>query len=201
MRISLTSGWASLRQSKKVEITLMVIFVVWLLMVVLAPLTLPAGSVKDLSGKVGEIDNSVQLDGMNPFARVIYTLGDINCHQLPDRSLFINWNQMPFCVRDVGIFIGLILGLAIAILLNVRITFLVFAIGILPLVTDGVLQLFTDYESSNAIRIATGALGGVAISLLLSRFIKEVFDRYEPACTYGNENEMPKEQEGEAGRH
>jgi uncharacterized membrane protein len=147
-----------------------------LLVVVAAPFSLPYGSVEDLSGRVGEIDNDEQLEEMNLFARVVYTIGDINCHQLEGRSYHLNGNQMPFCTRDLGIFIGLVMGLGLALLLRLRISFLVLILLLAPMGLDGGLQLLTPYESSNVIRMITGIIGGAGLGLILSRLARQALD-------------------------
>ena len=107
--------------------TMAVVFTAWLLMVLVAPWTLDSGTVTDLSGLPSSIDNRSQIEDMNPFAAAIYLLGDFNCHQKVERSLFLNDNQMPFCARDVGIFIGLALGMAAMVLRPPRFNLLVLA--------------------------------------------------------------------------
>ena len=172
-------GWSKLRRSRKAEITMMLAFTIWLLLVLIAPFTLPPNSVGNLSGRVGEIDNEDQLVSMNPLARVVYTLGDINCHQIAERSLYLNDNQMPFCSRDLGIFIGLLVGLAMAIFLDIRISILIVLALLVPMAVDGILQVVADYESTNALRLLTGILGGIAIGLLLSRIAHKVLDTHD----------------------
>lgn len=148
----------------------LVFFIAWLLLVFAAPLSLPAGSVTDLSGRANAIDNSEAIDGMNPLAWAVYTFGDINCHQLSERSFTVNENQMPFCARDVGIFIGLAAGMAVVILFSPRFSWLILAALILPILIDGGVQLTGMYESNNILRLLTGALGGVGASYLLGHF-------------------------------
>lgn len=171
--------WSDMKRSRKARVTMLIIFSAWLIIVVLSPFSLPSGSVTDLSGKVGEIDNGEALEGMNPVARIIYAIGDINCHQLTERSLFINGNQMSFCSRDLGIFIGLVAGVSLALLLDIRISILVFLLTLIPMGVDGLLQILTDYQSTNSLRLVTGIVAGAGVSLLLSRFAMQVLDSYD----------------------
>ena len=143
------------------------LFGAWFVLLVLSPMLVPGGSVANLSGRVLVLDNMDAYRDMNPLSKTIYILGDYNCHQIRERSLFINDNQMPFCSRDVGIFIGLLVGTVIALFVFIRIKLTVLLIGFVPFVADGALQLVTDYESINAIRIATGALAGAMFALFL----------------------------------
>ncbi|MDW5563650.1 MAG: DUF2085 domain-containing protein [Methanomassiliicoccus sp.] len=148
----------------------LMLFAVWLVLVFLAPFTLPAGSVTDLSGRANAIDNYDQVEKMNPLAAGVYLFGDINCHQLAERSFYLHGNQMPFCARDVGIFIGLVVGMLVALVFSPRFSWPVLAVLILPILMDGGVQLTGVYESNNLLRLATGALGGIGASYFLGHF-------------------------------
>jgi len=152
----------------RARFSVVIVFSILAAMIFAAPFTLPNSSVKDLSGKVGVLDNQKVIEKMNPFAQVIYTIGDWNCHQLASRSLFLNGNQMPFCARDTGILLGAIIGMAFAISFDPKFRWIYIGLGLVPLAIDGSLQLLTTYESTNAIRLLTGAFAGIAASLLLS---------------------------------
>jgi uncharacterized membrane protein len=144
------------------------LFVAVLILMVAAPFTLPSGSVTDLGGRAGVIDNQQQISKMNPFAALAYTIGDMNCHQLPERSLYLNGNEMPVCARDVGIMIGLVAGMAAALIWHARFRLLYALLLFLPMLADGGLQAISSYESSNGLRLLTGMLAGVGASMLLS---------------------------------
>jgi len=143
------------------------VFGALLLLLLISPYLVPAGQLRDLSGDVLSVDNQDQFSGINPVAWVVYSFGDLNCHQLRDRSFFLNDNQMPMCSRDTGIFIGLFTGaLAMSVLsFSVRRRWL--ALGLLPLIIDGGLQAATEYESDNSIRVITGAIAGAAVAIFI----------------------------------
>jgi uncharacterized membrane protein len=149
----------------------------WVLIQFLAPLSLPAGSVKDLSGVVGKVDNANQTAKMNPFARWVYEGGDVNCHQKASRSLFVNGNEMPYCSRDLGIFIGMMLGcgLGLYIVLDLKAWYIIG--GLTPLGIDGVGQLMGLWESTNPVRLLTGGLAGLITGIALA-FIFYVVEDY-----------------------
>jgi uncharacterized membrane protein len=105
------TAWLPERKFHPLVLVPYIITLAWSLCMVAAPLSLPAGSVRDLSGSVGIVDNANQTTGMNPFARWVYETGDVNCHQKSSRSYFINSNEMPYCARDVGIFFGMAIGM------------------------------------------------------------------------------------------
>jgi len=159
--------WRRLSALQKAEIPVLVLFTLWMLLIILAPFTLAPESVPDLSGHVGTIDNADHIAEMNFFAAAIYWLGDANCHQLSSRSYYLNGNEMPFCARDLGIFIGLALGMALAIATRARPPFLLVILGLVPMALDGGIQLLTDYESTNIVRLLTGMLAGVSVAFII----------------------------------
>jgi uncharacterized membrane protein len=157
--------------SEKVKRAIFVLCTIWLLLVITAPFTIPARSVTDLSGVVGDLDNYPTIEKMNPYAAAIYFAGDLNCHQRADRSFFLNENEMPFCSRDLGLFLGLSLGMLIALALAPRFNIFLTGVLALPIVIDGGLQLISSYSSNNMVRFVTGVLGGVAIALFLAHVV------------------------------
>ena len=142
---------------------------IWVLLLFLTPLTeSPHTIYLGNQGKVSMIDNSpyIKMHIHNEIARLVYLSGDFMCHQHADRSLFINGNQMPYCARCTGIFLGLTLGALIGALFRVKISFSLYILSILPLGIDGTVQLLTSYTSSNLIRMITGSLTGAFTSLV-----------------------------------
>lgn len=148
-----------------------------LLAVLIAPLTLPTGSVGGLDGSIGSLDHGEDLDAVPLPQRVVYLLGDVNCHQQADRSFEVNENQMPFCARDVGILGGSVMGLAVFVLLGRRVSWTWLLVLLVPMALDGVTQALTDYESSNALRFLTGAMAGLAAGHGAGMLIANFFDR------------------------
>ena len=116
---------------------------------------------------------------MNPFSAAIYLIGDGNCHQLSERSLYLNGNQMPFCARDVGIFLGLAIGMLIVLLALPAVLLDRASILLaLPILIDGGVQYVGGgYESTNALRLLTGMLGGCGGLLLPGLRGRPVADR------------------------
>ncbi len=159
--------WMPRDQPFKAKRAILIFFIAWLAIVLAAPYALPSGSVTDLSGRAGSIDNSAAIDQMNPFSAAVYLIGDTYCHQLSERSLYLNGNQMPFCARDVGIFLGLVAGMLIVLLLVPRFSWIALVLLALPILIDGGIQYAGGYESNNVLRLLTGILGGIATSYFL----------------------------------
>ncbi|HXK37198.1 MAG TPA: hypothetical protein VJ553_06475, partial [Candidatus Paceibacterota bacterium] len=49
---------------------------IWLLLVLTAPLMVPEGTLTDLSGRVGYVDNEDQFDDLGLLPHVMYRIGD-----------------------------------------------------------------------------------------------------------------------------
>jgi uncharacterized membrane protein len=167
MRLALKIPWVT----SGAVLLMFVLTTVWAALVVLAPYMVPAGTLTDLSGKVGFHDNDLLFEGLSPVPYAVYWAGDAECHQLANRSFFLNGNQMPFCARDVGLFLGLAVASGVVTFVRYKIYPPFVLAGLVPIGIDGGLQLVTDYESNNALRMATGLLAGVVLALLLAHFI------------------------------
>ena len=134
------------------------------------------------------------------YPRAVYTFGDIQCHQLWYRSLYINGNQLPMCARMTSMYIFANFGLVAAalaepstsagrVMLNAmpawvqrrlarfgpdRASGIIVVLGLLPVAIDGFYQLFSDvthYESTNVTRILTGVPGGFVGGLLIGAML------------------------------
>ncbi len=154
--------------AQRCKITLLILSSIWLALIVIAPFTIPYHTVDNLSGKVSQIDNWKEIEKMNPVAASIYLLGDTLCTEISDHSFYLNGNQMPFCARCTSIFAGLVLGLLIAVMFDPKVNRLLIGLALLPIAIDGGFQAMTSYQSTNLLRVATGLLAGVAISLYFS---------------------------------
>jgi uncharacterized membrane protein len=112
-------------------------------------------------------------------------IGFALCHQMPDRSFFVHDHQYPLCARCTGMYLGFITGLIFLLarkrlkaarlppapLVATLIGFIVLmgidglnsTISIIP----GAPQL---YHTTNVIRLITGTLYGLALSMLFPPF-------------------------------
>ncbi|MEE3269946.1 MAG: DUF2085 domain-containing protein [Candidatus Thermoplasmatota archaeon] len=220
--MALRNGLSIREREQRVARNIAAVAGAYLLLCFLAPLLLPEGTVPELSGRANSLDYASEgswgnLDHgeeaklghdqsahggtfawseLNPLWAFVYAFGDLNCHQKHERSWEINGNQMPVCTRDVGIFLGIVVGAVIFSLrgLNrwtVRDTFLsvfpdemvkslylkdrrmaamllLITLGLMPMGIDGFTQLLTDYESTNPVRIITGLFSGLVIGWWLA---------------------------------
>ncbi len=166
----------------KMNLVALAIIAFWAGAMWVAPYTLDEGSVElSPDGAVGRIDNLNATDEMNWYARWIYHTGDKQCHQLPQRTLVVNDNPMPFCARDVGIYTLLAIGVGLTVFPRMpwydRITELrwwLVVLALIPIGVDGVGQLLGYWESTNPIRLITGGLIGVVTGMALGYMLREV---------------------------
>jgi uncharacterized membrane protein len=159
---------------KVTSIVILVMFIVsglWLALVVVAPYLVPANTLTDLSGSVSVRDNEDQFENLGALPKTIYSIGDVECHQIASRSYFLNGNEMPFCARDLGLFIGLAAGFGIVTFYRYKINPFIALLGLVPIGVDGGLQLVTGYESNNVLRLSTGIVAGVAMVLLIALYV------------------------------
>lgn len=90
------------------------------------------------------------------------------CHGFPHRSYALFDVAMPICARCVGVYAGLLGGLALFPLLSklsekaMRVAAFV---AVMPLAIDGLTQLTGLRESTNDLRVVTGLLAGMAFGL------------------------------------
>jgi len=152
----------------------------WTLSLFIAPFTIPPHTVENLTGGTAVTDFEDHWAKMNFFARVIYSIGDSQCHQLGHRSFYLNGNQMPVCSRCMALFLWANMGAITAMLLQPRYDISKAAVDIypkklkkfiqdrrlefpawialavlciLPTGIDGFYQLLTPYESTNLNRL------------------------------------------------
>lgn len=90
------------------------------------------------------------------------------CHGIVARCLELFGAPMPICARCVGIYIGMLLGLAVFAalpFLRERVTRWFAIAAVMPLAVDGLTQLAGLRESTNSLRIATGVIAGLAFGM------------------------------------
>jgi uncharacterized membrane protein len=117
-----------------------------------------------------------------PLEDVLRFLGGGVCHQLPGHSLQVAGTSLPLCARCTGTYLGAFIGLvtvllrrrARASLLPREPVLVAFGLFFLVWAVDGLnsyLTLFPVlphvYEPTNAGRLVTGALEGLALSLIV----------------------------------
>lgn len=90
------------------------------------------------------------------------------CHGIPHRCLELFGVPMPLCARCVGIYGGMLAGIVAfwaVPLLRERVMRWFAVAALTPLAIDGLTQLAGLRESTNPLRLATGAIAGMAFGL------------------------------------
>ena len=98
------------------------------------------------------------------------------CHQLPDRSLWIEGVQLAVCHRCYGIYAGLFLGIMLFPLVHARLRTAaqeprwLLLVALIPAGLDWSLEAFSLQSSTPLSRLLTGLwLGGIAGLLMATR--------------------------------
>jgi len=101
-----------------------------------------------------------------PIRRTLGVVGDwIGCHQLPERSFFLNGTQFPVCARCTGVLLAQTITGVLAIAGHFG-SFLVGALLMAPMGIDWAVQYSGIQESTNVRRFVTGLLGGAGYMTL-----------------------------------
>ncbi len=160
------------------RLSLCFVTLVFVLLMIGAPLLLPVHSIPDLAGSPGSIDNEPIIRSFPAPWNFIYHFGDMWCHQRSDRSFAINGNQFPVCIRCFGIFFGIPAGILLSSRLKfqtrqngARMLLILFIVALLPIMIDGVGQGVKLWESSNPVRFITGLLAGGLSSAVVMKSI------------------------------
>jgi len=102
-------------------------------------------------------------------------LGYAVCHQLPERSLHYGGQKLPVCARDTGFFLGFAACLLVLLLFyrrdgdsypSWRIVAVLAAL-VVPAILDAVSSYSGLRETTNAVRVVTGALAGTGVAALV----------------------------------
>ncbi len=177
----------SLKSIQRFVALIYMIFILFTMLHFIIPYTHESGSFLDVRKSLDMSNNQINDEKLlqNPL-NIIYFIGYYTCHQINDRSFFINNNQVPVCSRCLGIYIGMSLIFFVAIvryptgsffqslcrLITLRgpiksincTTITIIILGALlsiPMAIDVSMQIFTPYFSNNITRFVTGFLFGI----------------------------------------
>jgi len=111
-------------------------------------------------------------------SKIFYGFYSFFCHQETSRSFFLFGNQVAICSRCLSfyssvLFFGLWVSKKRIKPLHLKLALLL----ILPALVDVFLQILSIKESTNLIRVTTGLLLGMAVSLYLFPRAQKALDR------------------------
>lgn len=123
-----------------------------------------------------------------PFEWLLWQFGYSICHQMGDRSLFVDGHQYPIDARMSGIFLGFLVASLYLLLMDrwrraalPDKVVMGFAIaGAMALVFDGATSYAGLRPTTNLIRLSTGLAMGAAVGLLMPAVWKAVMSGGEP---------------------
>ena len=125
---------------------------------------------------------------MGALESVLTFLGSSLCHQLVERSYFIDGFQMPLCARCLGLHLGFLISAAIILarrdprlsgLPSLR-SLVALGLIMLPAMADVVLSYTGIVDTDNSRRAVTGVLFGTALAFLLVPFIRSLLTASGP---------------------
>lgn len=112
---------------------------------------------------------------MNTILRIYFFIGSLVCHQIPERTIFINDMPLPFCARDTGINLGIFIALIYCIVRgklkadkvpSTKISLLLVMLTV-PMMVDAGSSYLMIRQTNNLIRLMTGLFFGMPIVLFL----------------------------------
>jgi uncharacterized membrane protein len=128
--------------------------------------------------------------GYSTLARGIYGAFAMLCHQLPERSYFIDGHQLAVCSRCTGIYAGFTLMLLLYPLISsLKNTVMPsrswLILATLPVVIDVGVNFFGFWQNTHTSRLLTGALlGGVAVFYVMPGIISLAGRSNVPRSTF-----------------
>ena len=161
---------------------MMLFFAISAIMVMLmfiVPFISPYASFIDLDGQPGVMDHWDIWSEKDPVTMILYSFGDIFCHQQMGRTIILNGSEMPVCIRDLGLLMGFMIGCFIStawfgnpsIYRNAR-TYVI--ISFLLIFTDWLIQYIFELNIPFT-RMTTGLLAGAGFSLILYCWVITIY--------------------------
>lgn len=113
-----------------------------------------------------------------PLATVLYVIGSLICHQIPERSFHVQGSQLPVCARCAGLYAGGALGSIVAVTIAGRMLrrwrlmswqWIGTSLAALPTIATFGLEWVFGWQISNTMRaIAAVPLGGAVAFVVVS---------------------------------
>jgi uncharacterized membrane protein len=128
--------------------------------------------------------------GNSTLARGIYGAFAMLCHQLPERSYFIDGHQFAVCARCTGVYGGFTLMLVLYPLISSLKNTVTpprswLILATIPLAIDVSVNFLGVWQNTHTSRLLTGALlGGVAVFYVMPGIISLAGRRKEPRATF-----------------
>lgn len=118
-------------------------------------------------------------DGYGGVSGAIYGFFSHICHQLPERSFWLDGHQFAVCSRCFGVYFGLLAGLAAyplwrSILNTEPLPRIWLFLSLIPIGIDWSLGVFGIWENTHLSRFTTGLILGVACATFIIPALVEI---------------------------
>lgn len=158
------------------------LLLIYMLLCFVVPFFNTPGTLVELDGKPGLIDYWGIWSALDPVSALTYLSGDFLCHQMESRTLILNGNQMPLCIRDVSILSGL--GVTMMVLgffdkyaeWGNKKLFVVSGIAIFLTVISWSLEHYGIFQSL-AFLVLAGIFTGAGIAVLIATYTKYILEK------------------------
>ncbi|MCQ2079375.1 MAG: DUF2085 domain-containing protein [archaeon] len=156
----------------RIFVAIGIAFAAFLVLSVALPFMNTAGLLTHLDGRVNVIDHAGLWSGLDPLTSLVYTIGDFGCHQEQTRTILLNDNEMPFCIRETFLLVGIVSGfLAIALSkrmrsMSTRNLFVIGAVLVLLTLAEWTFENQTSIDIPQ-IRAVVSVLSGIGVPLVL----------------------------------
>lgn len=146
-------------QAFRVWMTALTVVVVWVGLIVGAPL--------------------FSSNGFSNASTPLYTFFSYICHQMPERSLHLAGHQLAVCSRCFGVYLGLLAGISVYPLWRSvdeieSIPRLWLFLSLIPIAIDWSLTVFGIWENTHVSRFLTGLILGVACATYMVPALVEI---------------------------
>jgi uncharacterized membrane protein len=128
--------------------------------------------------------------GHSTLARGIYGAFAVLCHQIPERSYFVDGHQFAVCARCTGVYGGFTLMLLLYPLISSLKNTVTpprswLILSTVPLVVDVSVNFFGVWQNTHTSRLLTGALvGGVSVFFVMPGIMSLAARRRQPRLTF-----------------
>lgn len=132
-----------------------------------------------------------------PVAGVLYAIGSLICHQIPERSFYVHGFQLPVCGRCLGLYAGGAVGsLAAVATLSRRVLgsdprtsrhWGLTPVAALPTIATLAIEWGAEWPVSNVVRAAAGLPLGFAVAFVVVRAVATLhYDECAPRRPIGH---------------
>jgi uncharacterized membrane protein len=124
---------------------------------------------------------------MDLFLAFIFAVGSVICHQLPERSFFLDGRQLPVCARCTGLYLSGVAGLAAWWAVKLlrgwrpqtvppRLAIVLLAIVATPTVVSYLTGVFGVWDGSNQTRallaVPLGVVAGAVVAAVSTKDLR-----------------------------